>query len=68
MCVLCTLVTWLDVHLRCCHTSLFVTYALRGVTSQQKNCLRKIAYHDTGSDTVTVQMPSAKTNTQLMDP
>jgi len=29
-------VTCVDVQLSCCHTSLFVTYALRGVTSQQQ--------------------------------
>jgi len=37
--ILCTLLTWLDVYFSCCHTSLFVTYALRGVTSQQQNRL-----------------------------
>jgi len=68
-------VTCLDVQLSCCHTSLFVTYALRGVTSQQQNRLTVLVtamgdhiYHATESFTVTLQMSSAKTSTQLIDP
>jgi len=63
-------VTCLDVQLSCCHTSLFVTYALCGVTSQQQNrlthctCNRNGRSHTMLRDhTVALQMPSAKTST-----
>jgi len=64
----------LDVQLSCCHTSLFVTYALRGVTSQQENRLTVLvtAMGDRipcyGIIPVTLQMSSAETSTQLIDP
>jgi len=46
------------------HT-LFVTYALRGVTSQQQNRLWRS--HATESETANLKMSSAKTRTQLIN-
>jgi len=67
--VLYTLVTWLDVYLSCCHTSLLVIrhlcVAWRYVTAAKPPL--EITYHATASHTVTLQTQSAKTGTQLND-
>jgi len=64
-------VTWLDVYvyLSCGHTSLLVTHAFdTAITVLISAIILEIAYHATGSHRVTLQMPSAETSTQLIDP